>query len=78
MSAKTICDFHNKIVKLAKELQNLSWTDDVSEIRKYVEDNANDIQGWAEDALISGQKMEDRLKEYRDAIESLGFDRRIK
>jgi hypothetical protein len=65
------------IKKSAEEILYLKERDfeGVSELLNYVQYRANDIWALADDAYQSGNKMEDRLREYRDAIESLGFTR---
>lgn len=77
MSKENICHYHHQILNKANEIlkikdnsyssmENLLW--DVQSI-------ANDIYGLAELAKEAGQSMEDRLKEYKDSIEYLGFTR---
>jgi len=41
----------------------------------YLIDKMNDIHKLAREALDNGQNMEDRLYEYKTAIEELGFQR---
>jgi hypothetical protein len=48
-------------------VENLD-SDDINQL-------VDDIYEEARLALIDGQKLEDRLKEYRSAIEDLGFER---
>jgi hypothetical protein len=68
----TICGHHATIMRKCEEikyayLENLD-SDDINQL-------IEDIYEEARLALIDGQKLEDRLKEYRSAIESLGFER---
>jgi hypothetical protein len=69
-----ICQYHKEIIKITNNL-----------IEQYKEDKnlgtaLITIKLLAEYALKQGQKMENRLYLYREAIESLGFrrDKRLK
>lgn len=66
-----ICNYHNEIIKKAHEL-----LDNPEDPNKLIED----ILILTNHAFVAGQKMEKRLKEYKEGIESLGFkrDRRLK
>jgi hypothetical protein len=69
----TICGYHTDIMRKCEEIQhayesNLT-SDDIAQL-------ISEIYEAARLALISGQSMEDRLKEYRSAIEKLGFERK--
>jgi hypothetical protein len=66
-----ICNYHNEIIKKANELLN-----DPEDSKKIIEE----ILILTNHAFVAGQKMEKRLKIYKEGIESLGFkrDRRLK
>jgi hypothetical protein len=74
---RSICSYHNDILDNAKKLQNLRERDyeEISDVLSEVSSLAYDIEQWAEYALVCGDKMEGRMAEYREAIESLGFTR---
>jgi hypothetical protein len=74
---RNICDLHDEIYDLAKQINNLK-------VRNYetIEDALADTQSMADDILTlavnakdAGIRMENRLSEYKSAIESLGFYR---
>lgn len=88
---KIICNIHDNIYKTAdKAISNIpkhfkysdmneeelyemcSNMENIIDDLKYI---LMDIKDLAEDAKECGQSMEDRLKDYRDAIEGLGFIR---
>jgi hypothetical protein len=80
-----ICDKHNEALKLLEKLQGyindgLRYGEN-KESKEYgaLEDldyYLSDIVWLIEEAKTMGQSMENRLKEYRESIESLGFDRK--
>ena len=72
-----ICNVHDKIIKLATELERLDVKryDTVEELFDEVESIAWGLRTEAETAKEMGIKMEDRLREYSSAIEDLGFKR---
>ena len=72
-----ICNSHDKIIKLANQIQQFTERDfeTVKEALDEIESLAWDIRTEAETALEMGKKMEDRLGEYSSAIEDLGFKR---
>lgn len=83
MSRTAICNNHDEIIGLARNIYRYASaiinSDDLDEIHGI----ADEIQGWSDnieteaiDAKDSGQAMEDRLQEYYYAIEGLGFTRR--
>jgi hypothetical protein len=74
---RSICSYHNDILDNAKKLQNLREGDyeEISDVLSEVNNLAYDIEQWVECALVCGDKMESRMFEYREAIESLGFKR---
>lgn len=72
-----ICTVHDKIIKLANTIEhfNVRDFDTVEDALDEIQSIAWDIRDEAETAKEMGQNMEDRLREYYDAIESLGFTR---
>ena len=72
-----ICNRHDKIINLATQMERLDQRnfDNVQEVLDEVWSMAWDIRKEAEKAKESGQNMEDRLTEYRESMESLGFIR---
>lgn len=68
-----ICHMQNIISDLATEAiskltdENFSKYEVIQALMK--------IRSWATMAEVQGQKMEDRLKKYKNSIESLGFVR---
>ena len=71
---RKICFAHDEIIKLASDLQ-IELEGDVA---KKIIQKLKKIEAVAEEAKEYGQSMEDRLSEYREAIEGLGFYRRKK
>jgi len=71
---RNICSVHHDIRGLAEELEE--------EFKEFVSKKAlrkvREIQKLADEALEYGQSMENRLHEYRDGIENIGFGRRKK
>jgi hypothetical protein len=68
-----ICDVHNDITENTEECLDLikqSWD---FPMREEVEFRLLKILKLAEEALNMGQSMENRLKDYKKAIETLGF-----
>jgi hypothetical protein len=72
-----ICDYHYEIINDAKELQRLrvEHFDSIESVIKYVDCISSRIEINTENATECGISMENRLREYRDSIESLGFVR---
>ena len=72
-----ICDTHKKIKNMANSLKLLRNSEDqsIDGILSKVEEIANRVLELTKEATLSGQSMEDRLIQYRKAIESLGFQR---
>lgn len=78
-----ICSDHDDILAAAKHIglliRAIENTDDIDYIHKNaerIEDYASDIESAAISAKSSGQAMENRLSDYCNTIESLGFVRR--
>jgi hypothetical protein len=74
---RNICSYHQDIIDFAKKIQNFREKDyeTVADLLSDVEYLASKIEELGEYALVAGQKMEDRLVEYKHGIESLGFKR---
>lgn len=85
---KTICEKHDSALKSVKNIHQIingaargyRYTDnnEVKELLSILNDIGSEvdyIESDVFDAKEMGQKMEDRLKEYRGAIENLGFTR---
>jgi DnaJ-domain-containing protein 1 len=79
----TICGKHDGILERVKKIEKMMRrydSLDESELRDLVSDiefEVGYIEDDAEQAKVMGQKMEDRLSKYRNAIEGLGFGRII-
>ena len=76
----SICSRHDGIIRLAKKIEDYKWTriDNIEEAEKILyelADIASDIRIEVEQAKESGQKMEDRMSDYKSTIEGLGFVR---
>ena len=78
MMDENICSHHKKIIERAEQMINfdadLGWGD-IDEIEQHINKLGRLILDDAEEAYSQGQRMERRLKEYRKAIEGLGFKR---
>ena len=74
---QNICSYHSVILEKVKDLQNIREGDyeTVADVLWKVSDLADDIEKAVSYALVCGEHMEGRLQDYRDAIESLGFQR---
>lgn len=72
-----ICVYHSKIKDLAWKIGKIkvSQYDEVKDLLDEVQDIASDIYSLVDRALDAGQSMENRLKEYKESIEELGFTR---
>lgn len=83
MSKRNICDVHDDIIKecgsIIKDINNTRSSDSAEDLYNTLDNIRwqldSYIISYAEEAMEYGQSMEDRLKEYRDAIEGLGFIR---
>jgi hypothetical protein len=73
----TLCDYHSDIYKAASEILRIRDKDyeDINDLLSKVQDLADDIYCAVEVCTEMGNKMEDRMREYREAIEGLGFQR---
>jgi hypothetical protein len=73
-----ICYKHDKIIKLASTIEKYNERDfeKVKDALDEIQSIAWDIRTLAEESKTSGEAMEYRLREYYDAIESLGFERK--
>lgn len=72
-----ICNYHHDIKEKASEIMKIKEGsyDNIADLLWEVQSMADDIYASAAMALEAGQHMENRLKEYREAIERLGFTR---
>ena len=77
MDTKIICNIHNQIIQLAESISKISIYryDDRGDLKGEIDDMIFKIIELTNKALDCGQKMEDRLRDYRETIESLGFKR---
>ena len=69
---RNICEVHYAIKELAEDIEE--------EFQEFVSKKAlkkiQEIQKLSDEALGYGQSMENRLNEYKDGIENLGFRRK--
>lgn len=77
MNNKTICQVHDEIMKIALDITHLNPKnyETAQDLYEQAEAMADDIYSLADDAAMMGTKMENRLQEYREAIEGLGFEK---
>lgn len=71
-------DYIRRVIRDAEKAYKYSDNEEVKELLDILSDIDSEIDDIADevlDAKESGQKMEDRLREYREAIEGLGFVR---
>ena len=82
-----ICKRHDEVTRDMEDMsRNIRstlrrYSEDTDSLVELLDDIDSSLCDWIhkiEEAKESGQKMEDRLKEYRDAIEGLGFNRDAK
>lgn len=66
-----ICDYHDKIAELTREIEELNIAS--PHYQRSLISRLTQIQELIVHAKISGQKMEKRLRQYYDAVASLGF-----
>jgi hypothetical protein len=73
----TICDFHYTIGKKAQEILSIrdNEYEDIKDLLWKVQDLADDIYSAVQVVTDMGNSMEYRMREYRNAIEGLGFQR---
>lgn len=76
--SRNICDIHDEIMKKSNKIGRLKSGDyeDINSLMEEFQDFANEVYSLAYDAKEAGQKMENRLKDYRQSIEGLGFIRK--
>lgn len=82
-SKRVICSVHDDIINLCnsmvKDINRCSKSDTKDELYDVLDDIRwkldNYIISYAEEAKDYGQSMENRLTEYRNAVERLGFTR---
>ena len=82
MSKEQICSLHDEIAqnarsiwKMSRDIQSSSNIDDISSWACDIESLADQIERTVYSAKERGQAMENRLSDYRNAIENLGFRR---
>ena len=74
---RTICSVHDEIYDFAYDIEAL--IDDLDILKKHktpILSKLKKIKSDAKEAKEYGQRMEDRMSEYRYAIEELGFVRK--
>ena len=78
MSKEFICETHRQIEKCAKDMSKIKDDkyNNVQDLLNDVKDVAETIKNLARHAMKSGQRMEKRMRDYRRAIEKLGFTRK--
>jgi ElaB/YqjD/DUF883 family membrane-anchored ribosome-binding protein len=67
-----ICSIHDEIEEIASSLEEMLG----SFLSKEPLEMLKKIQLLTQEAKEAGQSMEDRLKEYKHTIESIGFQRK--
>lgn len=72
-----ICGKHDEIYDLALKLSNIRSDrfSDIDDLVSFVQFTADEIMDLVKLAKNDGCKMENRMMEYREAIEGLGFKR---
>ena len=74
-----ICFTHENIIAFAISICDIDFENiaikDIRSTFTEIRKTAKEIEGLAKKAKERGQVMENRLREYRDAIEALGFKR---
>ena len=77
MSKRNICDIHKEIKDYAWDIQKIKSQqyETVEDLLSEVQWIADQIEDAADEALEAGKSMENRLIEYRCAIEDLGYKR---
>ena len=64
----TLCNNHNQIIHNLQEIKKLTKDEQIREI-------LNDTLDFSRYCKKQGQRMENRLKSYKNAITELGFQR---
>lgn len=77
----TLCNTHSTIIYWAREIKRdlKKYAKEHPEVTNALENSfskLNDIVAEARAAKKKGQHMENRLRKYRNAVESLGFVRK--
>ena len=83
MSKRNICEVHNLILKecdsLLKDINKCRVTDEPEDLYDVLDNMRYEIEtyivSYTEEAKEYGQSMENRMSDYRNAIEGLGFVR---
>ena len=77
MSKINICNILDCILTICDDINKLEFHSYKEEtLKKIIDDYIKRIQNSTGEALQRGQAMENRLIEYRKAIEQLGFKRK--
>ena len=79
--ARTICQVHDEIIKVSDAIQQDTTRfdldkmspDEMYEMLDGINSKMYDISHLTEEAKEYGEKMEERLRAYRESIEDLGF-----
>ena len=66
----TICNNHNQIIYNLQQMKKYSKDE---ELRKLINESLEIVRFCKK----QGQRMENRLKQYKEAIENLGFKRNV-
>jgi phage host-nuclease inhibitor protein Gam len=75
-SRRNICDVHDEITEVAKEMvQEAAGIETVGRLRRNIGKFSRRLERLASEAKDYGVHMENRLYDYRHAIENLGFER---
>lgn len=81
--AKILCSRHQSIIDFAQEITRLCQQGVLStnpeELKRTlinIKELSSSIHLETKEAMTSGQRMEKRLRAYKDAIENLGFLRK--
>jgi len=74
---QNICNYHGIIEDKAREILNIrdDRYEEVKDLLWEVQSLADDILNAVKYAYEGGNRMEGRMRDYRDAIEALGFKR---
>lgn len=74
-----ICTTHGYIDEILDNLLEIDITavavKDMRELQRSIRKQLKEAKRYVAEALDAGQAMENRLSEYREAIEQLGFER---
>lgn len=75
-SKRNICEVHDELVEVAiAAVEEAAEIQTPGRLRQKVRSLASKVKKLAKEAKKYGQSMENRMSEYREAIEALGFTR---